>query len=105
MSMPPEASGPVFTVIRPKRIGPDWANPMFGRTSEVATAPPACTNRLRLKLMSLLLNLREELLIGDYPAQAARDVLQAERVKVVAVHARHAVGQHHDPVVEVEGGE
>jgi len=38
------------------------------------------------------------------PSDAARDVLQARDVQVLAIHARHAVRQHHDPVVEVEGG-
>src|SRR5215213_10949380 len=78
MSMPPEASGPVFTVIRPSRIGAvDCAKPTLEKPADAVAAPAACTNLLRLKLMSLLLQLLEELLIGDHPAQAACDVLQA----------------------------
>src|SRR5712691_7867945 len=103
MSMPPEASGPVFTVMRPRRIGAACA--FTGKAVPSETAPAAWTNRLRLKLMSFLLDLLEKLLVGDRPAQAARDVLQPEDVQVVTVHARDAVRQHHHAVIEVERGE
>src|SRR5207249_4542696 len=103
MSMPPEASGPVFTVIRPRRIGAPCALPTKGTPR--AERPVACMNRLRLKLMSFLLDLGEELLVRDHPAEAARNVLQPEDMQVVAVHARDAVGEHHHAVIEVEGGE
>src|SRR3954468_10405951 len=101
MSMPPEASGPVLTVIRPRRIGPCWARD--GSALAAATAPVAWTKRLRVNRMGLfLLQFFEKLLVGDHPAEAARDVLQAEDVQVVAVHARHAIGQDHDAIIEVE---
>src|SRR3954462_6622964 len=101
MSMPPEASGPVLTVIRPSRIGPSWARD--GSALAAATAPVAWTKRLRVNRMGLfLLQFFEKLLVGDHPAEAARDVLQAEDVQVVAVHARHAIGQDHDAIIEVE---
>src|SRR6266545_7495560 len=86
MSMPPEASGPVFTVIRPRRMGVDCALPIRG-TPVKAETPAAWTKRLRLKLMSFLLDLLEKLLVADRPAQASRDVLQPEDVQVVTVHA------------------
>src|SRR4051812_3780131 len=103
MSMPPEASGPVLTVIRPRRIGALCA--LAGNTLRSGTAPAAWTNRLRLKLMSLLLQLVEELRVGHHPAQAALHVLQAELMQIVAVHARDAIGKHHHAVAEVERGE
>src|SRR2546422_4714842 len=53
----------------------------------------------------LLLQFLKELLVGQDPAEAARDVLQPQHVQVVAVHARHAVGQHDHAVIEVERGE
>src|SRR4051812_31710 len=104
MSMPPEASGPVFTVISPRRIGPCCANE--GSALAAATAPLAWTKRLRVNRMALLLlQFFEKLFVGDDPAQAARDVLQSEHVQIVAVHARDTIGEHHYPVVEVERGE
>src|SRR3954463_11024098 len=103
MSMPPEASGPVFTVIRPRRIGLDWPKLIRGKAS---AAPVAWMRRLRLSFMRFaLLDLVEELLIGNHPAEAARDVLQPQLMQVIAVHARDAVGKHDDSVIEVEGGE
>src|ERR1043166_2130246 len=93
MSMPPEASGPVFTVTRPTRIGPACAR--AGSAAAAAAAPLAWMKRLRVKLMRRLLQLFQKLFVADDPAQAARHVLQAEHVQVVAIHARHAVGEHH----------
>src|ERR1043165_1489555 len=104
MSMPPEASGPVFTVIRPSRIGPACAFPRRGMVVK-AEAPVAWMKRLRLKRMFLLLQFFEELPIRDDPAEAARNVLQPQHVKIVAVHAGDAVGQHHHAVAVVERGE
>src|SRR5947207_164012 len=46
MSMPPEASGPVLTVIRPRRIGPACAR--TGSAVAAAAAPVACMKRLRV---------------------------------------------------------
>src|SRR6185503_19735432 len=103
MSIPPEASGPVFTVIRPTRIGPAWA--FTPRDSPREETPAAWMKRLRVNRMACLLQFLEELLVGDYPAEAAGDVLQAEHVQVVAVHAGDAIGKHDDPVVEIERGE
>src|SRR5688572_4793747 len=101
MSIPPEASGPVFTVMRPSRNGLAWEK--LGSARVVAAAPAAWTKRLRLNFMlAPLLDLLEELLVGNHPAEAARDVLQPQHVKVVAVHAGNAIGQHDHPVVEVE---
>src|SRR5437764_9180930 len=100
MSMPPEASGPVFTVIRPSRIGPAWAR--TGTAAAAAAAPVAWMKRLRVNDMTRLLQFFEKLLIADHPAQAARHVLQAEDMQVVPVHARDAIGEHDDAIVEVE---
>src|SRR5882672_11468686 len=57
MSIPPEASGPVFTVMRPRRIGPLCARTTAGKPSAEALmpAPAAWMNRLRLNVMVLLL--------------------------------------------------
>src|SRR5438045_1779119 len=57
MSMPPEASGPVFTVIRPRRMGPLCARATAGNPSAEALkpAPAAWMNLLRLNVMVLLL--------------------------------------------------
>src|SRR5690242_6214668 len=57
MSMPPEASGPVFTVMRPRRIGPLCERTTAGKPSAEAPipAPAAWMNRLRLNFMVLLL--------------------------------------------------
>ena len=54
MSIPPEASGPVFTVIRPRRMGPLCARTSAGKPSAEALkpAPAACMNRLRLNFIS-----------------------------------------------------
>src|SRR5438105_13925449 len=104
MSMPPEASGPVFTVIRPRRIGPACAR--AGRLAPSEARAIAWTKRLRVNCMTcLLLQFFEQLLIGDHPAKAARHVLQPEHVEVVAVHAGDAVREHHHPVVEIERSE
>src|SRR5947208_3193911 len=103
MSMPPEASGPVLTVIKPRRIGVSCADAHRGSPSEAT--PAAWMNLLRLNGMFLLLQLFEKLLVGDHPAEAARNVLQSEDVQVIAVHARHAIGQHHHAVIEVERSE
>src|SRR5262249_49143692 len=104
ISIPPEASGPVFTVTRPTRIGFPWEK--LGSETTEAAAPAAWMKRLRLNLMlAPLVDLVKELLIGDPTAEAARDVLQSQHVEIVAVHARHAIGQHDDPVIEVERGE
>src|SRR5690349_6735811 len=100
MSMPPEASGPVFTVISPRRIGPACAR--AGSAAAAAAALVAWMKRLRVNGMAGLLQFFEKLLVGDHPAHAARHVLQAEHMQVVAVHARDAVGKHDDPVVEIE---
>src|SRR5438477_1774446 len=103
MSMPPEASGPVFTVIRPRRSGAPCA--LTAKAVARAAAPVACTKRLRLNFMlPPLADLVEELLIGNHPAEAARNVLQPQHVEVVAVHAGDAIGKHDHAVVEVEGG-
>src|SRR4029077_10675940 len=103
MSMPPEARGPVLTVIRPRRIGPAWARTESAVAA--AAAPVAFMKRLRVNDMALLLQFFEKLFVGDHPAHAARYVLQAEHMQVVAVHAGHAIRQHHYTVVEVERGE
>src|ERR1044071_2490458 len=104
MSIPPEASGPVLTVTRPTRTGPVWL--FTGKDVAASAAPAAWTKRLRLNLMRFpLVDLVEELLIGDDPAEAARDVLQAQDVEILAVHACDAVGEHDHAVVEVERGE
>src|ERR1044071_7720462 len=103
MSMPPEASGPVLTVMRPSRIGLPWAKAIFGRTA-AAAVPLMKVLRLRL-MLRLLLQFFEELLIGHHPAEAARDVLQPQLVQVIAIHAGDAVGQHHHPIAVVERGE
>src|SRR3954470_15373425 len=50
MSMPPEASGPVFTVMRPSRIAFPWEKRFFENGNAVAT-PAACTNLLLLNVM------------------------------------------------------
>src|SRR5712671_2621756 len=94
MSMPPEASGPVFTVMRPMRRLALWDRAILEKASAAAAAAPAWTKRLRLSCMCALLfsDLVEELLVGDDPSQAARDVLQPEDVQIVAVHARDAIG-------------
>src|SRR6267378_2744804 len=104
MSMPPEASGPVFTVMRPMRRFPLCDKAFLEKASAAAAAAPAWTKRLRLSCMCALLlsDLVEELLVGDDPSQAARDVLQPQDVQIVAVHARDAIGEHDDAVVEVE---
>src|SRR4051812_7317979 len=100
MSMPPEASGPVFTVMRPSRIGPACAFTPRDMPRDEAAA--AWTKRLRVNRMGLvLLQFLEKLVVRNHPAQAARDVLQPEHVQVVAVHARHAIREHHDAIVEV----
>src|SRR5258706_7975799 len=103
MSMPPEASGPVFTVMRPRRSGAACALTGNALPSERAVVP--WMNLLRLKLMLRLLEFFEELLVRHHPAQAARDVLQPQHMQIVAVHAGDAVGQHHYPVTVVERGE
>src|SRR6266850_7401096 len=101
MSMPPEASGPVFTVIRPKRIGPACAR--TGRLAPSEARPIAWTKRLRVNCMArLLLQFFEKLLVRDHPTEAAGHVLQPEHVQVIAVHAGHAIRQHDHAVVEVE---
>src|SRR5881394_2527960 len=104
MSMPPEASGPVFTVISPSRRGAACALPTKGIAVR-AVAPVAWMKRLRLRLMLRLLQFFEELPVRHQPAEAARDVLQSQHVEVVAVHAGDAVGKHHHPVAVVERGE
>src|SRR5580765_5505146 len=53
--MPPEASGPVLTVIRPRRIGLLCASANEGSAETLAPAPAAWMNRLRLNVMVLLL--------------------------------------------------
>src|SRR5438105_4723403 len=103
ISMPPEASGPVFTVIRPRRSGSPCA--AAGSAAAAAAAPVAWMNRLRVKRMLFLRQFFEKLLVGDHPAEAARDVLESQDVQVVAVHAGDAVGEHHHAIVVVEGGE
>src|SRR5438874_11290702 len=104
MSMPPEASGPVFTVIRPRRIGP--ASARTGSALAAAAAPEAWMKRLRVNGMTcLLLQFFEQLLVGDHPAQAAGHVLQPEHMQVVAIHAGDAIRQHHHPIVVIERGE
>src|SRR5678815_12241 len=100
MSMPPDASGPVLTVMRPRRMGPPCAHAGNAPLSE--RAPLAWMKRLRLRLMLRLLQFFEELLVRDHKAEAARDVLQPQHVKIVAVHAGDAVREHHDAIVVVE---
>src|SRR3954466_13441820 len=91
MSMPPEASGPVFTVISPRRMGAPCAQ--AGMALAAAVAPVAWMKRLRVNGMALLLlQFLEQLIVGDDPAEAARDVLQPEDVQVIAVHAGYAIG-------------
>src|SRR5258706_6036583 len=53
MSIPPDASGPVFTVMRPRRMGPLCAREISGNPSAEALkpAPAAWMNRLRLNVM------------------------------------------------------
>src|SRR4051812_736514 len=103
MSMPPEASGPVFTVTSPRRIASACA--AAGNAAAVAAAPAAWMNRLRVNDMRGLLEFFEKLLVGDHPAEAARHVLQPEDMQVVAIHAGDAVGEDHHAIVVVEGGE
>src|SRR5258706_32856 len=55
MSMPPEASGPVFTVIRPTRIGPLCPRTTAGKLSAEAPNPAAWMKRLRVNAMVSLL--------------------------------------------------
>src|SRR5258705_9372618 len=55
MSMPPEASGPVFTVIRPTRIGPLCPRTAAGKPSAEAPSPAAWMKRLRVNVMGSLL--------------------------------------------------
>src|SRR5258706_2854694 len=55
MSMPPEASGPVFTVIRPTRIGPLCPRTTAGKPSAEAPSPAAWVKRLRVNAMESLL--------------------------------------------------
>src|SRR3954462_9725710 len=102
MSMPPEAIGPVLTVIRPRRSGAPWAR--TGKAALRERAPAPSINLLRLKFMPRLLQFFEELLVRHHPAEAARNVLQPQQVKIVAVHAGDAIGKHHHPVVVVERG-
>src|SRR5262245_14714467 len=104
MSMPPEASGPVFTVTRPTRIGLPWEK--LGSEYVEAAAPAAWMKRLRLNFMRFpLVDLVEKLFVADHPSETARHVLQPQHVQIVAVHAGDAIGQHDHAVVEVEGGE
>src|SRR5712664_4357880 len=53
--MPPEASGPVFTVIRPTRIGPLCPRTTAGKPSAEAPSPAAWMKRLRVNSMVSLL--------------------------------------------------
>src|SRR5882724_12340563 len=55
MSMPPEARGPVFTVIRPTRIGPLCPRTTAGKPSAEAPNPAAWMKRLRVNAMVSLL--------------------------------------------------
>src|SRR5258706_5186597 len=55
MPMPPEASGPVFTVIRPTRIGPLCPRTTAGKPSAEAPSPAAWMKRLRVNAMVSLL--------------------------------------------------
>src|SRR6267154_4640658 len=55
MSMPPEASGPVLTVMRPMRIGPLCPRTMAGKPSAEAPSPAAWMKRLRVNAMGSLL--------------------------------------------------
>src|SRR5260221_11050833 len=55
MSMPPEARGPVFTVIRPTRIGPLCPRTTAGKLSAEAPNPAAWMKRLRVNAMVSLL--------------------------------------------------
>src|SRR6267154_2581038 len=55
MSMPPEASGPVFTVIRPTRIGALCPRTTAGKPSAEAPSPAAWMKRLRVNAMGSLL--------------------------------------------------
>src|SRR5437763_1189163 len=103
MSMPPEASGPVFTVTRPSRIGSPCAR--TGSAAAAAALPAAWMNLLRVNRMPCLRQLFEKLLVGDHPAQAAGDVLQSEDVQVIAIHARDAVGEDHHAIVVIESRE
>src|SRR6266849_2867227 len=56
MSMPPDASGPVFTVMRPTRIGPLCPRTMAGKPSAEAPSPAACMKRLRVNAMESVLD-------------------------------------------------
>src|SRR6266853_2950500 len=56
MSIPPEASGPVLTVMRPTRIGPLCPRTMAGKPSAEAPSPAACMKRLRVNAMESLLD-------------------------------------------------
>src|SRR3977135_4408778 len=53
MSMPPEASGPVFTVMRPTRIGPLCPRTIAGMPSAEAPSPAAWMKRLRVSAMGI----------------------------------------------------
>src|SRR5258706_3339460 len=55
MPMPPEARGPVFTVIRPTRIGPLCPRTTAGKLSAEAPNPAAWMKRLRVNAMVSLL--------------------------------------------------
>src|SRR5258706_2571604 len=96
MSMPPEASGPVFTVMRPSRIGPACA--LTGKAVPSETAPTACTKRLRFMAMTCLLSMGGR-------ARLLQRVRFDESVDLHAllVHAHH--GRHRgDVAFEIAGG-
>src|SRR5689334_10408344 len=55
--MPPEASGPVFTVMNPIFIGAAWARRIAGAATKALAPSMPCRTALRLRVMALSLKL------------------------------------------------
>src|SRR5260221_8432713 len=91
MSMPPEASGPVFTVIRPTRIGPLCPRTTAGKPSAEAPSPAAWMKRLRVNAMVSLLG-------RDSVGRVLGCVGPLPRLRAVESLDFHAFAQNaHDP--------
>src|SRR5712691_7550961 len=90
MSIPPEASGPVFTVIRPTRIGPVCPVTIVGKRSADAPSPAACMKRLRVNAM-------ESLLCSDSVSRVLGCVGLLRRLRAVESPDFHAFAENaHD---------
>src|SRR3979490_2239810 len=90
MSMPPEASGPVFTVIRPTRIGPLCPRTTAEKPSAEAPSPAAWMKRLRVNAMVSLLG-------RDSVGRVLRCVGLFERLRAVESLDFHAFPENaHD---------